>query len=203
MSPAGGYQWLVAGLGNPGPDYEMTPHNLGFLVADLVAGRNGIRATRKEANALVGLGRIGELGVIVAKPQTYMNLSGPSIRLLLEKYELKPGNLLLVYDELALPWTQIRVRPKGSSAGHNGVESVIRSLGTQEFARLRLGIHPGHPIGDGARFVLAPIRKAQYKELDEMVGHAAEAVEFIVAEGVEKAMAKYNRRAQSVSEEEQ
>lgn len=203
MSPADGYRWLIAGLGNPGPEYELTPHNLGFLVADVVAERNGIRTTRKEANALVGLGSIGETAVVVAKPQTYMNLSGPSVRLLLEKYELKPCNLLLVYDELALPWMQMRVRPKGSSAGHNGVESVIRSLGTQEFARLRLGIHPGHPIGDGARFVLSRYGKAQYKELDETVRHAAEAVEFIVAEGVEKAMAKYNRRAQSVSEEEQ
>jgi len=202
MSPVGSPQWLIAGLGNPGPEYEMTPHNLGFLVVDRLADRHSIRVTRKEANALVGLGSVGAVSVVVAKPQTYMNLSGPSVRLLLEKYDLKPEQLLLVYDELALPWTQLRVRGKGSSAGHNGVESVIRSIGTQNFPRLRLGIHPGHPIGDGARFVLSPIRKAQYKELDEIVEQGAQAVESVIAEGVEKAMAKYNRRAQSASEED-
>ena len=202
MSPVGSPQWLIAGLGNPGPEYETTPHNLGFLVVDRLADRHSIRVTRKEANALVGLGSVGAVSVVVAKPQTYMNLSGPSVRLLLEKYDLKPEQLLLVYDELALPWTQLRVRGKGSSAGHNGVESVIRSIGTQNFPRLRLGIHPGHPIGDGARFVLSPIRKAQHKELDEIVEQGAQAVESVIAEGVEKAMAKYNRRAQSASEED-
>jgi len=202
MSPVGSPQWLIAGLGNPGPEYETTPHNLGFLVVDRLADRYSIRVTRKEANALVGLGSVGAVSVVVAKPQTYMNLSGPSVRLLLEKYDLKPEQLLLVYDELALPWTQLRVRGKGSSAGHNGVESVIRSIGTQNFPRLRLGIHPGQPIGDGARFVLSPIRKAQYKELDEIVEQGAQAVESVIAEGVEKAMAKYNRRAQSASEED-
>jgi len=202
MSPVGSPQWLIAGLDNPGPEYEVTPHNLGFLVVDRLADRHSIRVTRKEANALVGLGSVGAVSVVVAKPQTYMNLSGPSVRLLLEKYDLKPEQLLLVYDELALPCTQLRVRGKGSSAGHNGVESVIRSIGTQNFPRLRLGIHPGHPIGDGARFVLSPIRKAQYKELDEIVEQGAQAVESVIAEGVEKAMAKYNRRAQSASEED-
>lgn len=202
MSPVRSPQWLVAGLGNPGPEYEWTPHNLGFLVVGRLAERHGIRVTRKEAGALVGLGSIGPAGVLLAQPQTYMNLSGPSVRLLLEKYGLSPGELILVYDELALPWSQLRVRAKGSSAGHHGVDSVIRSIGTQEFARLRLGIHPGQAIGDGARFVLTPFRKAQLKELDEIVEQGAQAVESVIAEGVEKAMAKYNRRAQSASEED-
>lgn len=202
MSPAdSSQQWLIAGLGNPGAEYEMTPHNLGFMVVNRLSDRHSIRTTRKEANALVGLGRIEGAGVVLAKPQTYMNVSGPSVKLLLEKYGLRAANLVLVYDELALPWMQLRIRPKGSSAGHNGVESVIRSLGTQDFARVRLGIHPGHPIGDGARFVLAPIRKAQWKELDEAVEQGALAVESIIAEGVEKAMTKFNRRAQSSEEE--
>jgi PTH1 family peptidyl-tRNA hydrolase len=194
--------WLVAGLGNPGPEYELTPHNLGFLVVDRLAARHGIRATRKEDNALVGPGEIKGSPVVLAKPQTYMNLSGVSVRALLDRYSLMPDSLLLVYDELALPWRSLRVRPKGSSAGHKGVESIIQCLGTQDFARIRLGIHPGHPVGDGARFVLSPIRKAQWKELDEAVDVGADAAESAIAEGVEKAMAVYNRRAQGSEQEE-
>lgn len=202
--PAAGQSntWLVAGLGNPGPEYEKTPHNLGFLAVDRVAARHSIRVTRKEANSLVGLGEAAGRPVVLVKPQTFMNVSGPAVKALLERYELGAANLLLVYDELALPWTQMRLRPKGSSAGHNGVKSVIRSVGTEEFARLRLGIHPGHPIGDGAKYVLEPVRKAQWTELDEMLDHAADAIESVLAEGVEKTMAKYNRRAQGSTEEE-
>lgn len=202
--PAAGQSktWLVAGLGNPGPEYEKTPHNLGFLAVDRVAARHSIRVTRKEANSLVGLGEAAGRPVVLVKPQTFMNVSGPAVKALLERYELGAANLLLVYDELALPWMQMRLRPKGSSAGHNGVKSVIRSVGTEEFARLRLGIHPGHPIGDGAKYVLEPVRKAQWSELDEMLDHAADAIESVLAEGVEKTMAKYNRRAQGSTEEE-
>lgn len=196
-------KWLIAGLGNPGPEYELTPHNLGFLAVDRVAERNAIRIARKEANALVGLGEVKGTPVVIAKPQTFMNLSGPSVAMLLERYELGPEALLLVYDELALPWRMLRIRPKGSSAGHNGVESVIRSVGTEEFARLRLGIHPGHPIGDGAGFVLSRIGKAQWKELDEWLDVTASAIESIIAEGVEKAMTAHNRRAQGSNIEEQ
>lgn len=195
--------WLIVGLGNPGPEYELTPHNLGFLTVDRLADRHSIRVTRKEAAALVGLGNIAGTPVVMAKPQTYMNLSGSSVKALLEKYELTPGNLLVVYDELALPWMHIRIRPRGSSAGHNGIRSLIANLKTEEFARIRLGIHPGHPIGDGASFVLGPIRKAQWKELDRLLDVSAEAVEFTVAEGVEKAMAKFNRRAQGTETKEQ
>ena len=159
--------------------------------------------TRKEANSLVGLGQVAGSPVVLVKPQTFMNVSAVAVKVLLDRYELGAANLLLVYDELALPWRQIRIRPKGSSAGHNGVKSVIRSVGTEEFARLRLGIHPGHPIGDGANFVLEPIRKPMWKELDEMLDQAADAIESILAEGVEKSMAKYNlRRAQGSTEEE-
>lgn len=187
--------WLVVGLGNPGAKYELTPHNLGFLVVDRLAERNGIRVTRPECKALFGLGSFGTEPVALAKPQTFMNLSGGSVKALLERYSLDPDRLVLVYDELALPWMNIRVRPKGSSAGHRGVESVIQSLGSVEFARVRLGVDPGHPVGDGAKFVLAPFRRAQLKQVDELQDAAAEAVESIIAEGVEKAMAKFNRRA--------
>ncbi len=194
--------WLVVGLGNPGPEYELTPHNLGFLVVDRVAARQGIRVTRKENSALVGLGTMGSARLVLAKPQTFMNLSGPSVSALLKRYEMGPESLVLVYDELALPWMQIRVRPKGSSAGHNGVESVIRNVGS-EFSRVRLGIHPGQGVGDGAKFVLSPIRRPQWKELDELLDQGALAVESIIAEGVEKTMTRFNRRAQGLQTEDQ
>jgi len=195
-------QFLIVGLGNPGEEYERTPHNLGFRVIDRVAETNSIRVTRKENVSLVGLGRIREVEVALAKPQTYMNVNGPSVRGLLERYELKTDRLLVVYDELALPWGELRVRPKGSDAGHNGVKSLISSLGTNEFARIRMGIHPGHPV-DGVKYVLAPFKRAQWEESEEMVGRAAAAVESVIAEGVEKTMAAYNRRAQGLTEEEE
>src|SRR5579863_7634983 len=145
--------FLIVGLGNPGEEYANTPHNLGFMVIDRLAGSHAIRVVRKENMSRVGLGTIKEKQVVVAKPQTFMNLSGSSVKALLERYELTPGRLILVYDELALPWKQIRVRPKGSDAGHNGVKSVIGALGTNEFPRVRLGIRPEHPFGDGAKYV--------------------------------------------------
>ena len=194
--------WLVAGLGNPGPEYEFTPHNLGFLALDRLAVRHGIRVVRPEAQALAGLGKIAGTPAVLVKPQTYMNRSGPSVRDLLARYELKVENLLLVYDELALPWNSLRIRPKGSSAGHNGVQSVIDSLGSNEFARIRVGIRPEHELSGNADFVLAPIKRAQRLELDSLLDTVCEAVESVVAEGVEKSMAKYNRRAQGLKEEE-
>ncbi|MDZ4799829.1 MAG: aminoacyl-tRNA hydrolase [Bryobacteraceae bacterium] len=196
-------QWLVVGLGNPGPQYELTWHNLGFLAIDRLAVRNGgIRVTRPEARALVGSGRISGADVVLVKPQTFMNLSGGSVKPLAEKYEVPPKRVLLLYDELDLLWTGVRLRPKGSAGGHHGVESVIKSLGTQDFLRIRLGINPGHPVKNGADFVLSPIRKAQLEELDELLDFASQAVESIIAEGVEKAMTRFNRRAQGVKQEE-
>ena len=202
-------EFLVVGLGNPGAEYENTPHNLGFRVIDRLAEENAIRVTRKENFSRVGLGTIRRKRVALAQPQTFMNLSGPAVKGLLERYGLGPDRLLLVYDELAIPWQELRVRPKGSDAGHNGVKSVIGSLGTQEFARVRLGIRPvdetgaAIPIGDGASFVLAPFRRARMKEVDEVVGRGAAAVESIIADGVEKSMAVFNRRAGGLNTEEE
>jgi PTH1 family peptidyl-tRNA hydrolase len=192
-------EFLVVGLGNPGAEYDNTPHNLGFKVVDRLAESKGIRLTRKENLSYVGHGS----QMVLAKPQTFMNLSGPSVKGLLERYELTPGRLILVYDELAIPWAQIRVRPKGSDAGHNGVKSVIGSLGTNEFPRVRLGIRPDHPIGDSAKFVLAPFKKAQMQEVDEMVAQGCAAVESIIADGVEKSMTMFNRRAGGLKQEEE
>ena len=194
--------FLVAGLGNPGEEYALSPHNLGFMVVDRLAERHGIRITRRDSKALVGMGEIDGQQVMLAKPQTFMNLSGTSLAPLMEKHGIELDRLVVVYDELDLPWTGLRIKPRGSSANHNGVESVIRSLGTNEFIRVRLGIHPGHPIRNGADFVLSPFKRQQDKELDELVGYAADAVSSIIAEGVEKAMTKYNRRAPGLNKEE-
>jgi PTH1 family peptidyl-tRNA hydrolase len=191
--------FLIVGLGNPGAEYENTPHNLGFRVVD----RFGVRLSRKENLSYVGHGIIREHRVVLAKPQTFMNLSGPSVKGLLERYELTPGRLILVYDELALPWKEIRIRPKGSAAGHNGVKSVIASLGTDEFIRVRLGFKPDHPIGDGAKFVLSPFKKAQMLEVEEIVAQGCAAVESIIADGVEKSMTMFNRRAGGLKQEEE
>ena len=206
--------FLVAGLGNPGEQYAQTPHNLGFLVVDRLAARHGIRLTRKECQALVGQGTMGPEGiggktVLLVKPQTFMNLSGVAIRPLMERNEVTPSELILVYDELSLPWGSLRVRPKGSAAGHNGVIDVIEKIGTQEFPRVRLGVHPGHPVpgatGEGSvlghqktgrDYLLSGFTRRQKETLDAFVDLAADATESIIAEGVEKSMAKFNRRAQ-------
>jgi PTH1 family peptidyl-tRNA hydrolase len=194
--------FLVAGLGNPGEEYAHSPHNLGFLTVDRLAERHGIRVTRRDSNALIGVGEIDGRAVMLAKPQTFMNLSGTSLAPLMEKHGIELGQLIVVYDELDLPWMDVRIKPKGSAAGHNGMKSVIRSLGTSEIVRMRLGIHPGHKLSSGAEFVLAPVKRSQRKELEELVDYAADAVRSIIAEGVEKAMTKYNRRAQGLNNEE-
>ncbi len=199
----GEIQWLVAGLGNPGAEYERTPHNLGFLAVDRLAERHGIRISRKEAMALVGQGRVQGVTVLLAKPQTFMNLSGSSVNGLLVKAGLKPERLILLYDDLDLPWTSLRVRPSGSAGGHKGVRDVIRAVGSDEFPRVRMGIHGGRREGDGARIVLSQFGRAQEKDLDEVVDRAAAAVESIIADGVEMSMTRFNRRAGGLQEEEE
>jgi peptidyl-tRNA hydrolase, PTH1 family len=196
------FEKLIVGLGNPGEEYEHTAHNLGFLVVDRLAERNGIKIGRKDSMALVGQGTVAGQRVLLAKPQTFMNVSGDSVNGLLVKNEIGPGNLILVYDELDLPWQSLRIRPGGSAGGHRGVDSVIRSVKTKEFPRVRLGIHGGRREKDGAHIVLAKLKRAQRQELDELLDYASQAVESMIAEGVEKSMAKFNRRAQGLNEEE-
>jgi PTH1 family peptidyl-tRNA hydrolase len=185
---------LIVGLGNPGPEYQWTPHNLGFLAVDEIANRASIRVERPEGKALVGLGKVAGEEVILAKPQTYMNLSGISVRDLLEKYELGPEDLLVMFDERDLPWGMIRIGERGSAGTHNGAKSVTSVVGTQEFARLRLGCGPGHPVGDLADYVLRPMKKAVLEAASEMVAEAGDAVEMILTQGIAAAMNKYNRR---------
>ena len=199
---ANSVEFLIVGLGNPGEEYESTPHNLGFLVVDRLAESNAIRVSRKENMAFVGLGAVAGKNVALAKPQTYMNLSGGAVQGLLERYELKADRLIVVYDELDLPWGSLRIRLKGSAAGHKGVRSVIGSLGSNEFTRVRMGIDPGNPV-NGEQFVLAKFKRVQKQEVEEVVVRAAEAVESILAEGAAQTMTKYNRRAQGLKTEEE
>jgi|SRR5580693_2854777 PTH1 family peptidyl-tRNA hydrolase len=195
--------YLVVGLGNPDEEYENTPHNLGFRVVDLLGERHAIRVNRKDSKALMGVGEIAGRPVMLAKPQTYMNLSGTSVEPLMVKHSLAAEDLILVYDELDLPWGEMKIKPRGSAAGHHGTESVIAHLGTTDFVRVRLGINPGHKLREGAEYLLAPIKRSQQEQAEELIGHGADAVASIIAEGVEKSMTKFNRRAQGSKTEEE
>jgi PTH1 family peptidyl-tRNA hydrolase len=187
--------WLIVGLGNPGPEYAWTPHNLGFLVLDRLAETAGANIDRPEGRSFVAKARLKEQDVLLAKPQTYMNLSGGAVAQLLERFECGPENLIVVFDDVALPWGMIRVRERGSAGGHNGMKSIIAALGTMEFPRVRLGVRPERPVADLAAYVLRPMRKADLETAAEMVEAAADAVGVMLRDGVPRAMAQFNRRA--------
>ena len=187
---------LIVGLGNPGIEYQFTPHNMGFLAVDRIAERAGIRVNNRNCRAQTGAQVLEGQEVVLAKPETYMNLSGASVRELVREYEVQPEeDLMVLYDELDLPFGSIRVRPRGSSAGHNGVASLIGALGTQEIMRIRMGVGPDHPVGDGARYVLSQFKKSQYAVLDQVLESAAEAARVILKDGVQAAMNRFNRKA--------
>jgi PTH1 family peptidyl-tRNA hydrolase len=186
--------WLIVGLGNPDPEYQWTPHNLGFMAVDELANRNGIRVERPEGKALVGRGKVGGHEVALAKPQTYMNLTGISVRELLAKYQLDVNELLVMWDDVQLPLGTIRIFPGGSAGSHNGAKSVIGAVGTEEFARLRLGCGPEQPLGNRKEYVLRPMKKAELEVAAEMIGKAADAVAMTLTDGIDAAMNKYNRR---------
>jgi PTH1 family peptidyl-tRNA hydrolase len=194
--------FCVVGLGNPGLRYQGTPHNIGFKVVDELGKRHSIRVSKNERLTAVGTGKIRNKDVVLVKPQTFMNDSGAGVSAILTSRALTNSDLILVYDELDLPWTALRIKRNGSAAGHNGVKSVIAALKTDVFIRVRVGIRPGHPINDAAAYVLAPFEREMKDEVDEVVSYTADAVESIVAEGAVKAMAKFNRRARGIQEEE-
>jgi peptidyl-tRNA hydrolase, PTH1 family len=184
---------LIVGLGNPGADYEQTRHNVGFMLIDWLARVANTAVKRASCRALVGRAAIAGETVELVKPQTYMNLSGESIACLLGKDEYdKPTQMIVISDDLALPFGKIRIRPKGSAGGHNGLKSIIASVRTDEFIRLRIGIQPPHPINDTARFVLERFSKAEQSELEKVLEQSAEALRAILTDGVEKAMAQFN-----------
>jgi PTH1 family peptidyl-tRNA hydrolase len=187
---------LIVGLGNPGIEYQFTPHNLGFLAIDRIAEQYGATVSNRRCKAQTGKATIAGHEVLLAKPETYMNLSGLAMRELVNEYEIDPSrDLIVIYDELDLPFGTIRIRPRGGTAGHNGMESIIGALGgSQEFLRIRLGIAPDHPVRDGASYVLSQLKKSQMTQVDEMLDAASEAVKVILSGGPEAAMNRFNRK---------
>jgi PTH1 family peptidyl-tRNA hydrolase len=185
---------LIVGLGNPGIEYQFTPHNLGFLTVDRIADDLKVQVRNRQCRSLTAKAVIGQEEAVLAKPETFMNLSGQAVRELVEKLEIRPeADLIVIYDELDLPMGIIRIRQRGSSAGHNGMKSIIGALGTQEFARIRIGIAPEEKI-------LKPFRKRQLKQVDEMLDTAAEAVKVILTDGIAAAMNRFNRKPESPEE---
>ena len=190
----GNRQYLIVGLGNPGKEYEWSRHNLGFMLIDKLAGEAGIEVKKRECQSLVGRGEIEGRAVKLVKPQTYMNLSGEAVACLLARYEpADPGEkLIVISDDLALPFGKIRIRARGSAGGHNGLKSIIGAIDTNEFTRLRIGIQPEHPISDSKRFVLDSFTGTGRTAVKDILQKSAEAVGTILSDGVLKAMSTYN-----------
>lgn len=192
---------LIVGLGNPGAEYELTPHNMGFLVVDQIAEDCKVEVVNRHCRALTARAKFGGQDVLLAKPETFMNLSGVSVRALVEKYGEGfdvSQDLIVVHDELDFALGTIRIKERGTSAGHNGVESIIASLGTDEFLRVRVGVAPEHPVNDGAKYVLTPWKKKDLPLVGEVVDRAEAAVKAMLEEGVSAAMNRFNRKAEGV-----
>jgi PTH1 family peptidyl-tRNA hydrolase len=186
---------LIVGLGNPGVEYQFTPHNLGFLVVDRIAGERGVEVRNRQCRALTARIQVGDEPVLLAKPETYMNLSGMSVRELVAEYEAKPeSDLIVIQDELDFSLGTLRIHTRRSSAGHNGIESIIGALGTQDFLRIRMGVAPERKVEDGERYLLSPFRKAELAAVEGMLDTAAEAVKAILTEGAAAAMNRFNRK---------
>jgi PTH1 family peptidyl-tRNA hydrolase len=192
---------LIVGLGNPGEDYDLTPHNLGFLTIDRLADELKVEVRNRQCRALTARTTIGQEQVVLAKPETFMNLSGLAVRELVEKLEIRPEtDLIVIQDELDFPFGTLRVQKARSSAGHNGIESIIASLGTKNFLRVRIGVAPEHKPRDGKEYLLSPMRKAQLKAIDPILDDAVEAVKIIVKEGPAAAMQQFNRKPEPPEE---
>jgi peptidyl-tRNA hydrolase, PTH1 family len=186
---------LIVGLGNPGIEYQFTPHNLGFLVVDRIATERGVEIRNRQCRALTARMQVGDEWVLLAKPETYMNLSGVSVRELVAECETKPeSDLIVIQDELDFPLGTLRIHTRRSSAGHNGIESIIGALGTQDFLRIRIGVAPERKVEDGQKYLLSPFRKADLTVVDGILDTAAEAVKAILTEGPAAAMNRFNRK---------
>lgn len=199
---------LIVGLGNPGIEYQFTPHNAGFLAIDRLAERCGAVVSNRRSKALTASARIAGKRVLLAKPETYMNLSGLSVAALADELEIDPRrDLIVIYDEVALPLGSIRIRERGSAGGHNGVTSISNALGTEEWLRIRIGIAPEDAMAaERARqqrkdYVLTPFRKPELAVLDTVLDDVSTAVELILTEGASVAMNRLNRRATAEEQE--
>ena len=186
---------LIVGLGNPGIEYQFTPHNIGFLAVDRIASECGVEIRNRHCRALTARIQVAGEPAVLAKPETYMNLSGVSVRELVAKYDAKPeSELVVIQDELDFPLGTLRIHTRRSSAGHNGIESIIDALGTQDFLRIRIGVAPDYKVADGKGYLLSPLPKAALAVVDEMLNTAAEAVKVILTEGAAAAMNRFNRK---------
>ncbi|MCH8186011.1 MAG: aminoacyl-tRNA hydrolase [Chloroflexi bacterium] len=183
---------VVVGLGNPGPQYARTRHNVGFWCIDRLAANHAIDVRRRHRTSLIGEGTIGDTRVVLAKPRTFVNRSGDAVRYLLARYRVSPEDVLVVCDDIALDPGKIRLRPSGSAGGHNGLKSIIEALGTQQFPRLRVGIGRPADGGDQIGFVVGTMSQAEEQLADTSVACAAEAVASVLSDGIERAMNRFN-----------
>ena len=185
---------IIVGLGNPGKEYEWSRHNLGFMLIDKLAQEEGISVNRRECSSLIGRGEIEGMRTKLVKPQTFMNLSGQAVSCLLAKVdgESPVQQLIVISDDLALPLGKIRIRERGTAGGHNGLKSIIATIGTNEFLRLRIGIQPEHPISDPKRFVLDSFARSERPVVEEVIAESAKAIRTIIRDGALKAMSEFN-----------
>ena len=193
---------LIVGLGNPGVEYQFTPHNLGFLAIDRIASGLGVDVRNRQCRALTARvvmpGLTGDEAALLVKPETFMNLSGVSVQGLIQEYDVKPEfDLIVIQDELDFPLGTLRIHTRRSSAGHNGIESIIGALGTKDFLRIRIGVAPERKVTDGQGYLLSPMRKADLKVVDGILDTAEEAVKAILKEGPAAAMNRFNRKEES------
>ena len=194
---------LIVGLGNPGPEYAFTPHNAGFLAVDRIAEVCDVVVANRRGRALTVRTKLMGHDVLLAKPETFMNLSGLSVKALLDELELGVEDLIVLYDELAIPLGTLRIRERGSAAGHNGVKSISGVLGTEEWTRIRIGVgkpplETGRAVkAGGTEYLLAPMRKAELATLDEVLDVAVRAVEAVLTKGVKAAMNEFNKKVVS------
>ncbi len=187
--------WLVVFLGNPGLKYEGTRHNAGFMVADALARKKNLTITRSRFRALTAVCPFGDTAALLMKPQTYMNLSGEAVSQAARFYKIPPDRILVISDEVSLPVGSLRIRPKGSAGGHNGLKNIIEQLGSEDFPRIRLGVgSPPHPDYAMMDWVLSVFRDQDAVDIRNTADLAADAVECCITQGVEKAMNLYNRR---------
>lgn len=184
--------YIIAGLGNPEHRYENTRHNVGFEVIDILADRIGVCVDEKKHKALCAKGMLEGQKVILLKPQTYMNLSGESVRAAADFYKVEPENIIVVYDDISLAPGQLRIRGKGSAGGHNGMKNIIAHLRTQEFPRLKVGIGEKPKGMDLADYVLSHFSKGEREVMDEAFREAADAVAVMIGQGVDEAMNRFN-----------
>ena len=184
--------WLIVGLGNPGAAYEKTRHNLGFMLVDLLARESQTQVKRDECRSLIGRAEIDGRPAELAKPQTFMNLSGEAVSCLVKKPGRSVERLIVISDDISLPFGRIRLRPKGSHGGHNGLRSIIDCLKTNDFIRLRIGILPEHPVSNTKNFVLENFSKGEAGEVEKILDTSARAVESVIRDGIDAAMARFN-----------